>query len=216
MHEAHAEKVILDHLRHKRSVVRLYSTFHDAMRLYFVLDYLPNGSLQDLMRREKRLNPALIKHIAAELIISLIELRESQVIHRDLKPGNILFDDEHHLKLIDFSTSKCLDPDVSERIPRKKKVAKSNIDCAPFDGDEEFERVTSLVGTEEYVAPEVVLGESISYATDLWSFGIIIYQMLAQTTPFKGINQCQTFHKILNKSDVDYSSIKDTDAVDLI
>lgn len=86
---------------------------------------------------------------------------------------------------------------MQERIPKRKTIPKSAAGCIPFDNEEEG-RSCSLVGTEEYVSPEVVMGDTVTYSADLWSLGIIIYQMLKGVTPFKGINRCQTFHKILN------------------
>lgn len=105
-HEVHTEKIVLDHLRLCPSVVNLKSTFHDQMRLYFLLEYVPNGSLQELLKRETLLTLEIARYVTAEIIVALQELREYQIIHRDLKPGNILFDNEYHIKLIDFATAK--------------------------------------------------------------------------------------------------------------
>lgn len=102
----HTEKIVLDYLKNCPAVVRLYSTFHDQLRLYFLLEYLPNGSLHDLIQREPQLELKLIRNLAAEIVFALEELRRHEIIHRDLKPGNILLDSEYHIKLIDFATAK--------------------------------------------------------------------------------------------------------------
>lgn len=109
-HEVHTEKIVLDYLKNCGSVVKLYSTFHDHSRLYFVLEYVPNGSLLDLLQREIALNLNQARFITAEIILALEDLRNHEVIHRDLKPGNILLDTDYHVKLIDFATAKVMNP----------------------------------------------------------------------------------------------------------
>jgi serine/threonine protein kinase len=100
-------------------VIKLYQTFHDQVRLYFLLEYLPNGSIQDLIQRETVLSLKLTKYIAAEIVLALQDLRRYEVIHRDLKPGNIMFDHEYHIKIIDFATSLTHNPKVSAKIPKR-------------------------------------------------------------------------------------------------
>lgn len=67
-------------------------------------------------------------------------------------------------------------------------------------------RCSSLVGTEEYIAPEVIKGQEVSYSTDLWSLGIILYQFLVGSTPFKGSSQSLTFDNILNGGQLTFSN----------
>ena len=81
---------------------------------------MPNGSLQELLKREGTLNYALSQHITAEIVLALQYLREKEVIHRDLKPGNILLDSEYHIKLIDFATAKVMNPIIAAKLPKKK------------------------------------------------------------------------------------------------
>jgi 3-phosphoinositide dependent protein kinase-1 len=88
------------------------------MRLYFLLEFIPNGSLQDLLARKTILSLNLTKFIAAEILLALQDLRANQVIHRDLKPGNIMLDHEYHIKLIDFATALTKNPELSVKIPK--------------------------------------------------------------------------------------------------
>ena len=80
---------------------------------------MPNGSLYDLLKRERIVTVKLAKHFTAEIVQALEFLRENKVIHRDLKPGNLLLDKHFHIKVIDFATSKILDPKLAEKIPIK-------------------------------------------------------------------------------------------------
>lgn len=96
------------------------------------------------------------RHFAAELIIALEYLRNCQIIHRDLKPGNILLDENYHLKLIDFQTSKVLNTDIASKIPKKKSKALDDTTTGCENKDNAESRNYSLVGTEEYVSPEIL------------------------------------------------------------
>lgn len=88
---------------------------------------MPNGCLHDFLKREQILSIKLTKQFIAEIVLGLEFLRNSQIIHRDLKPGNILLDKNYHLKLIDFATSKVLDPKLASMIPKRKNaVSDSN------------------------------------------------------------------------------------------
>jgi serine/threonine protein kinase len=89
--------------------------------LYFLLEFVPNGSLQDLLARKTVLSLNLTKFIAAEILLALQDLRANQVVHRDLKPGNIMFDHDYHIKLIDFATSLTTNPKLSVKIPKPSK-----------------------------------------------------------------------------------------------
>lgn len=66
------------------------------------------------------MNLKLSKHFAAELVVALEYMRNCEIVHRDMKPGNILLDKNYHLKLIDFSTSKLMNPKIATKIPKKK------------------------------------------------------------------------------------------------
>ena len=64
--------------------------------------------------------------------------------------------------------------------------------------------MNSLVGTEEYIAPEIITDSSLSYASDYWSLGIILYQLFCGKTPFKGANESETFRNIQSNKDVEF------------
>lgn len=193
IHEVFVERNVLQFLRHP-AIVRLHSTFKDKNKLYFLLDKVANGTLHDLIRRRFSLNDDLVKVFAAEIIEALEYMHSMQIAHRDLKPGNILLDKNFHIVLCDFGTAKINNPEIAKRIPKK---AHQNPDPKSYSSltdttnllNGQSERVYSFVGTEEYVAPEILLDKPSSYSSDLWSLGVIIYQMLVGKTPFKGHNE---------------------------
>lgn len=136
----------------------------------------------------------------AEVVAALAYLRTKEIVHRDLKPGNIVLDQDYHLKLIDFGTCKVFNTDLQTEINAYRKKIPRNETC----GEIKLARVNSLVGTEEYLAPETLDDTEVSYACDYWSLGVILYQLLCGVTPFKGTESEATFQNIRDFSEINY------------
>jgi serine/threonine protein kinase len=139
------------------------------------------------------------KFVSAEIVLILEFLREGGIVHRDLKPENILFDEGNHLKLIDFATSKFFKTEKNgeffKRVEAiKAKYLESLKDKAQEDGPTEHRN--SFVGTPIYLSPELIRGEEVSYAADMWALGIMIYQMLTGDVPFKNESEYDLYEAI--------------------
>jgi len=110
--EVFIERCILASLDH-HSIVKFYQSFKNGNKLYLLMEQCMRGSLQDFIKRQNgSIKDVLAKHFTAEIVMALQYLREQQVIHRDLKPGNIVLDSNYHVKLIDFATCKVLNPEI--------------------------------------------------------------------------------------------------------
>jgi len=121
-------------------------------------------------------------------------------IYRDLKPENILLHQSGHIMLSDFDLSKQSESTKNPEIFFSKAALNSSngptLDTkACIDGF----RTNSFVGTEEYIAPEVIRGKGHTGAVDWWTLGIFMYEMLFGTTPFKGRDRKKTFANVLKK-----------------
>jgi len=164
-----AEKKILATLSHP-FLVRLHSCFIDSNRLCMCLDLAEGGDLFQHLHRTQaaRLSPAAAGFYCAEMVCALEYLHNHQVVHRDLKPENILLAKDGHLLLTDFGLSKM---DVTSDAGRESQ-----------DSQAAF----SMVGTKEYVAPEVVLRKAYGKAVDWWAVGILLYELIVGQTPFEG------------------------------
>ena len=146
--------------------MKFHCSFHDSKNLYFLLELAPRGSLANFLRREPFVTLKKAQAITAEIVAALEYLRSEQIAHRDLKPGNILFDENYHIKLCDFATAKVFNQNLAAKIPKKTPVDINNA---------EEDRINSFVGTEEYVSPEVITDKASGYEADLWSLGVILY-----------------------------------------
>ncbi|KAI9891995.1 MAG: pkb-activating kinase-like protein [Vezdaea aestivalis] len=185
------ERDTLNRLNNHPGIVRLYFTFQDQKSLYFVLDLANNGELLGVLKKMWTFDIECTRFYGAQILDAVEYMHRSGVIHRDLKPENVLLDDKMHVKITDFGTANILD----------KPTANEGKDTyIPFadgeNGNGNYERTNSFVGTAEYVSPELLVNKYACKASDLWAYGCIIFQLLAGRPPFKAANEFLTFRKI--------------------
>lgn len=154
-------------------VVKLYSTFDTVRNFYIAMEYVPGGTLRSLLSYVGFLEEDVAVYYSAQIVRILETLHANGIVHRDLKPENLLIDKKGHLKLTDFGLSCEI-----MKLP--------NLDHLQF----------SMVGTPDYVAPEVALLEGHSFAADWWALGIIIFELLTGCPPFND----RTVQTILNNA----------------
>ncbi|KAI8582465.1 hypothetical protein K450DRAFT_227288 [Umbelopsis ramanniana AG] len=191
-----AEQEILATSNHP-FIVTLYHSFQSQDYLYFVMEYCSGGEFFRALqsRPGKCLDEDAGRFYAAEVVAALEYLHLMGFIYRDLKPENILLHETGHIMLTDFDLSK-------EAIPRNDpSIVKSSSPNTPPAIDTKtciaHLRTNSFVGTEEYISPEIIKGCGHSCAVDWWTLGILLFEMLYGTTPFKGSNRNETFSRIL-------------------
>lgn len=194
-----AEREILATSNHP-FIVTLYHSFQLQDSLYLCLEYCMGGEFFRALqtRQSKTIDEEDAKFYAAEVTAALEYLHLLGFIYRDLKPENILLHQLGHIMLSDFDLSKqsgsLKNPEI--QLHKTHSSSSANIDTkACIDGF----RTNSFVGTEEYIAPEVIKGKGHTSAVDWWTLGIFIYEMLYGTTPFKGKDRKVTFGNILKK-----------------
>lgn len=196
--------------------VKLYCTFQDSERLYFVLSYAKNGELLPFIHKVGSFQINTAKFYAAELLLALEKMHGLGLIHRDLKPENILLDEKMHLKIADFGTVKILP--VGENYSdddSNNSDGSNNSDDSSSTSERERQRKMSFVGTAQYVSPELLRHREDTPASDLWAFGCILYQMVSGLPPFRAPNDYLMFQKIL-KLDYDFPPEFPEDAKDLV
>jgi predicted Ser/Thr protein kinase len=138
---------------------------------YLVMEYVDGGSLVDLIVKERRLSPAKAVPIMVDILSGLHHAHQRGVLHRDIKPGNILMTSDGRAKVIDFGLAK----------------------------DAEAQTILTLagnvVGTPAYMSPEQAKGEGATPASDQYSCGILMYLMLTGKKPFEGRGLIDTLNK---------------------
>lgn len=201
VHRATAERQILDMLDHP-FLPTLYASFQTKTHICLITDYYPGGELFLLLDRQplKVLREDAVRFYAAEVVIALEYLHCQGIIYRDLKPENILLHRDGHISLTDFDLS-CLTscrPQVflpEEANKRSRRKSRSS----PVFFAEPMRASNSFVGTEEYIAPEIITGAGHTSAVDWWALGILLYEMLYGYTPFRGKTRQRTFANVLHK-----------------
>lgn len=186
------EKEVLNMLAGaKHSFVRLFCTFQDTERLYFVLSYAKNGELLPYINKVGSFDIECTKFYSAEILRGLEYLHGLGIIHRDLKPENILLDEKMHVLITDFGSAKILkdDPETVLTTPASDADAQQQ--------QYRRDRRGSFVGTAQYVSPELLTEKTASRASDLWALGCIVYQMVAGLPPFRSRSEYMIFQKIL-------------------
>ncbi|CAK5056669.1 unnamed protein product [Meloidogyne enterolobii] len=182
-------------------ITRLYCTFQDSDCLYFVLTL---AEKKDLLARLKASGGCLdlekTRFVMAELCSALLHIHGLNVVHRDVKPENILLRKNGHILLSDFGCAKLIDESTNSNennnINTNKDVEESQQSPEERRRSKEKRRC-SFVGTAQYVSPEMLNGEPSTPACDWWSFGIILFELLSGQRPFNGETEFLLFQQIL-------------------
>lgn len=199
-----AEQEILATSNHP-FIVTLYHSFQTEDYLYLCMEYCMGGEFFRALqtRKTKCISEDDARFYASEVTAALEYLHLMGFIYRDLKPENILLHQSGHVMLSDFDLSVQA---KGTRNPQVKGNAQSSLVDTKVCSD--GFRTNSFVGTEEYIAPEVIRGNGHTASVDWWTLGILTYEMLFGFTPFKGDNTNQTFSNIL-KNDVYFPNNND-------
>ena len=167
-------------------IIRLYGHSEDLKNIYMMMEYVNNGTLQDRLKGKGRLNEEDAFNFFKQICDAVNFLHKNKLLHRDLKPGNILITKEGEVKLTDFGC------------------------CIQIEKEEK-----NLCGTPQYIAPEVIRTKKYNEKSDIWSLGILLYEMLYGAVPFTG----DTIEKILENiliNDVILDSSISSDANELL
>ncbi|XP_049852241.1 uncharacterized protein LOC126329997 isoform X2 [Schistocerca gregaria] len=178
---------IQSHLRHPHTL-RLYGYFHDAKRVYLVLEYAARGELyKELIAQTKFSEQVAAKYVSC-IADALLYMHKKNVAHRDIKPENMVLDLKGNVKIADFGWSSVVS---------------------------ESSRRNTLCGTLDYLPPEIIERRGHDSRVDVWSLGVLAYELITGEAPFLDRGEEKTLKKICNVEIV-YPSYVSSEAKDLI
>ena len=160
-------------------------TIHDISswqgRSYIVMEYIEGPTLHHLLR-ERRLTLEQVLKYAIQICNGLAAAHSAGITHRDLKPGNVMIAPGDRVKVVDFGLAK--------RIAASAGQSNSTVpDALTIEGQ--------VIGTPSYMSPEQALGDDVDPRSDVFSFGILLYEMLAGSVPFSGDSKSGVLRKIV-------------------
>lgn len=187
-------------------VVKLYYAFESAEFLFLVMEYMIGGDMSSTIQERGPLEESIAAFYTAQVAEALHFLHENGIIHRDIKPDNMLLDGEGHLKLSDFGLATLSPPPTDPGDGFDDDGGDSSPGCPPPtsltmpDGER-------LLGTPDYLAPEALRGGGgVGAPADWWAVGVTLFEMLAGSPPFAGQTPEQVFGNILSFKGIDWEA----------
>jgi len=137
----------------------------DRSQVYMVMEWVDGRLLREILNEQKKLPPERAIKITTRILDALQYIHDHGIVHRDLKPENVMVDDQDNIKLIDFGIASDL---------RGRRLT--------------FAKLSQTMGTPDYISPEQVKGKRGDARSDLYSVGVMLYEMLTGKVPFTGTN----------------------------
>ncbi len=154
-------------------IVTVYDTGVDDDRRFIAMEYVDGESLATIIAREAPLEPGRASEIAAQIADALEAAHRAGLVHRDVKPGNVMIARDGSTKVLDFGIARMADAGS-------------------------ITRTATLLGTAAYMAPEHALGSPVDFRSDVYSLGCVLYAMLTADPPFRGDHAAAVLHQQVN------------------
>jgi len=175
--EAHA----VAQLSHQ-NIAHIYDVSEEDGIHYFSMEYVEGQTLDDILKEKVRLDTDEAVRIISRVADGIEHAHRNDIIHRDIKSSNILLDVDDNVKVMDFGLAKLI-------------------------GRTKLTETSTIMGTVDYMSPEQARGETVDNRTDIWSLGIVLYEMLTGRVPFDAESDAAMVHKIIYEEPPELESL---------
>jgi serine/threonine protein kinase/Tol biopolymer transport system component len=166
------------------NIVTLHDIASDNGIDYLVMEYVPGTSLDKLIT-PKGLPLAEASNYAQQIASALAAAHAAGIVHRDMKPANVMVTSESQVKVLDFGLAK-----LTERVPGPEGETLTQ--------ESSLTEAGTVMGTVGYMSPEQASAHPLDHRTDIFSLGVVLYEMIAGQRPFRGKSQVETLHAIIH------------------
>jgi len=158
------------------NIITIYDAGEEGDTAYIAMEFIEGSSLRDTLEKRGMLEPEEIAELGATICEALAAAHDAGIVHRDIKPDNILLQDKGPLKVADFGIARMSNSNLTQ------------------DGE--------LIGTPYYMSPEQFMGQKIDGRSDLFSLAVILYEMLTNEKPFHGEALTAMMHNVINSNPI--------------
>ncbi len=183
------EGELLRQLNHP-NIVKMLDAIDHGDDHYLIMEYVAGGSLHDVLQKTPQLSIQRVLYTALDVADALTRAHRLNVLHRDIKPANVLLDADGTPRLTDFGMARSGNVNITEE--------------------------GTIVGTLAYLSPEALTGGDVDERSDIWAFGIMLFEMLAGERPFMQVSAGQLIHAILTAPIPDLETIRNDVPVALV
>lgn len=175
------------------NILTIYEFAEAEDARFIVCEYIEGKTLRDIIRESSLTLPEILS-IAIQITGALSAAHQAHLVHRDIKPENIMIRPDGYVKVLDFGLAKLVEQKNKSILNLEGPTVRQNLTAKGV-----------ILGTVNYMSPEQAKGERVDERTDIFSLGVLIYEMLAGQPPFNGGNAIETLGSILNKDPVPLS-----------